>query len=113
MKKIISITLSLFLIIANLSTIVFADDENQAANVELRGIVADEQNGFIVAAPILLEDAQGQKFNATTDEKGRYKFTNLKPGIYTLTVEIDGFAKFVQRNVVVAPLAHRMVDIVF
>jgi hypothetical protein len=97
MKKIISITLSLFLIVANISTIAFADDEPQTGNIELRGVVADEQNAFIVAAPVVLEDAQGQKFTATTDEKGRYRIANLKPGIYTLTVEIDGFAKFTQQ----------------
>jgi hypothetical protein len=97
MKKIISITLSLFLIVANISTIAFADDEPQSGNIELRGIVADEQNAYIVAAPVVIEDAQGQKFTATTDEKGRYKIANLKPGIYTLTVEIDGFAKFTQQ----------------
>lgn len=97
MKKIISITLSLFLLVANISTIAFADDEPQTGNIELRGVVADEQNAFIVAAPVVVEDAQGQKFTATTDEKGRYKFNSLKPGIYTLTVEIDGFAKFTQQ----------------
>jgi hypothetical protein len=97
MKKIISITLSLFLIVANISSIALADDESQAGNIELRGIVTDEQNAFIVAAPVIIEDAQGQKVTATTDEKGRYRFANLKPGIYTLIVEIDGFAKFTQQ----------------
>ena len=97
MKKFISILLSLFLIIANVSTIALANDEDQNVNsVELRGIVTDEQNAFIVAAPVVVEDAQGQKFTATTDEKGRYKISGLKPGIYTLIVELDGFAKFTE-----------------
>jgi hypothetical protein len=98
MKKIISLSLTLFLIVANLATITLANDEGQNVNsVELRGIVTDEQNAFIVAAPIVVEDAQGQKFTATTDEKGRYKITGLKPGIYTITVELDGFAKFTEQ----------------
>src|SRR5215216_6194623 len=98
MKKFISIWLSLFLIVANVSTVALANDEDQNVNsVEIRGIITDEQNAFIVAAPVVVEDAQGQKFTATTDEKGRYKIANLKPGIYTLTVELDGFAKFIQQ----------------
>jgi hypothetical protein len=98
MKKFISLWLSLFLIIANISTIALANDEDQNVNsVEIRGIITDEQNAFIVAAPVVLEDAQGQKFTATTDEKGRYKISGLKPGIYTLTVELDGFAKFTEQ----------------
>ncbi len=98
MKKFISISLTLFLIVANFSTIALANDEDQNVNsVELRGIITDEQNAFIVAAPVVVEDAQGQKFTTTTDEKGRYKITNLKPGIYTLTVELDGFAKFTEQ----------------
>jgi hypothetical protein len=98
MKKFISIWLALFLTVANVSTIALANDEDQNVNsVELRGIVTDEQNAFIVAAPVVLEDAQGQKFTATTDEKGHYKITGLKPGIYTLTVELDGFGKFTEQ----------------
>jgi hypothetical protein len=97
MKKIIAISLTLFLLLANLSTIALAKDEDQVGTVEVHGVVADEQNAFIVAAPIDLVNAQGEKVTATTDEKGRYKFAGLKPGIYTMTVELDGFAKFVQQ----------------
>jgi hypothetical protein len=97
MKKFIATTLSLFLLLASLTPVAFAEDEEQSGTVELRGIVTDEQNAFIVAAPVVLTDTQGKQFTATTDEKGRYKISGLKPGVYTLTVELDGFAKFTQQ----------------
>ncbi|MBI3651850.1 MAG: TonB-dependent receptor [Acidobacteria bacterium] len=96
MKQRIAMTLSLLLLLANFSPLALARNEEQSGTVEVHGIVTDEQNAFIVAAPVVLEDAQGKKFNVTTDDKGRYKISGLKPGIYTLTVEVEGFAKFVQ-----------------
>jgi hypothetical protein len=98
MKKFIATTLSLFLLLANLSVVAFAEDEAQGGNIELHGIVTDEQNAFIVAAPVVLADTQGKQLaTSTTDEKGRYKIGGLKPGLYILTVELDGFAKFIQQ----------------
>src|ERR1044072_5856736 len=100
MKKFIAITLILFLSLINLSTTAMAyDDEGmtQSTNsTELHGVVTDEQNAFLVAVTVVLENAQGEKKETTTDEKGRYHFTNIKPGLYTLSVELEGFAKFAQ-----------------
>jgi hypothetical protein len=64
--------------------------------IELRGTVIDETNAYIAAAPLTLEDAQGIKLTAVADDRGRYRF-NVKPGIYSLTVEVEGFAKFIEQ----------------
>src|SRR5215813_12509326 len=101
MKKFTAITLILFLALINFSSLAVArdgDSNDQNTNaVELRGIVTDEQNAYMVAVPVTLTDAEGKTQTATTDDKGRYRFTGLKPGTYTLTVEVEGFAKFVQQ----------------
>src|SRR5215510_13129784 len=101
MKRFTAITLILFLTLINFSSLVLArdgDSNDQNTNsTELHGIVTDEQNAYMVAVPVTLTDAQGQTKTTTTDDKGRYRFTNLKPGTYTLTVEVEGFAKFNQQ----------------
>ncbi|MEW6127638.1 MAG: carboxypeptidase regulatory-like domain-containing protein [Acidobacteriota bacterium] len=101
MKKIITITLTILLLIANISPIAQAydgDGETQSVNnSEIHGVVTDEQNAFLVAVTVTLENAQGEKVaTTTTDEKGRYRFNNIKPGIYRVSVELEGFAKFIQ-----------------
>jgi hypothetical protein len=95
MKKSISVSLTVLLLILSC----FAAGESAVASaqalIELRGTVIDETNAYIPAAPLLLDDGQGQKYTATADDHGRYRFA-VKPGQYTLTVEVEGFAKFTQ-----------------
>jgi len=64
--------------------------------IELRGTVIDETNAYIAAAPLTLQSENGQKYNAVADDHGRYRFT-VKPGAYTLTVEVEGFGKFTEQ----------------
>jgi hypothetical protein len=89
MKKTIAATLTLLLVLANFSAVAYA----QGA-LELRGTVLDETRAYIPAVQVVLEDGQGKKYTAQTDEMGRYRFAGLKPGLYTITVETEGFAKF-------------------
>ncbi|HVG19498.1 MAG TPA: TonB-dependent receptor [Blastocatellia bacterium] len=96
MKKTIPITLSLLLLLANAGTIIRAEAAGPQAAVELRGTVIDETNAYIPAARVALDDGQGHKYDAQTDEHGRYRFS-VRPGLYTLTVEVEGFAKFVEQ----------------
>ena len=95
MKRTTAIFLSSLLVLANLLSIAGGAAFAQGL-VELRGTVIDETNAYIAAAPITLEDSQGIKLTTVADERGRYRF-NVKPGIYTLTVEVEGFAKFVEQ----------------
>ena len=96
MKRIIAISLSSLLLIANLFGLVGPGAAYAQGLIELRGTVIDETNAYITAAPLTLEDAQGKKYTTVADDHGRYRFT-VKPGEYTLTVEVDGFAKFTQQ----------------
>lgn len=92
MKKNIAIALSLLMLFAN--TAALAGDTGTQSALELRGTVVDETRAYLPAVPVTLDDGKGNKYTSQTDEKGQYRFTGVKPGIYTLTVEVEGFAKF-------------------
>jgi Carboxypeptidase regulatory-like domain len=58
------------------------------------GLVTDSTNAAIPGADVTLTDL-GTKISqkATTNDSGRYIFTNVDPGTYSLTVTRQGFAK--------------------
>lgn len=95
MKKTISISLSLLILTIGLSGLAGPATAQAQSLIELRGTVIDETNAYITAAPLTLDDGKGQKYNTIADDHGRYRFM-VKPGTYTLTVEVEGFAKFSQ-----------------
>ncbi|HEX8749053.1 MAG TPA: carboxypeptidase regulatory-like domain-containing protein, partial [Pyrinomonadaceae bacterium] len=66
----------------------------QQSTATLRGTVADEFGGLIVGATVTVADASGVQKQATTDEEGRYSFSALAPGRYTLNVSAPGFASY-------------------
>lgn len=96
MKRIIALTLTLLLMIMNIGVAAFADEAEPQATIELRGTVVDETNAYIQAAPVTLDDGKGNKYTAQSDDRGRYHFL-VKPGVYTLTVEVEGFAGFTEQ----------------
>jgi hypothetical protein len=74
----------------------------QQSSATLRGQVADELGGIIIGATVTATDASGVKKTATTDEQGRYVFSALAPGRYTVTVNQPGFAAYQNAGVEVA-----------
>jgi hypothetical protein len=96
MKKPICVWLAAVLLILNSFALVGSGVAHAQALIELRGTVVDETNAYIPAAALSLDDGKGQKYSATADDHGRYRFA-VKPGEYTLTVEVEGFAKFAQQ----------------
>ena len=64
----------------------------QQSTATLRGTVSDEFGGLIVGATVTVADASGVQKQATTDEEGRYSFSALAPGRYTMNVSAPGFA---------------------
>jgi carboxypeptidase family protein/TonB-dependent receptor-like protein len=93
MKRTIAISLCSLLLVVNLFGLAAPRSAYAQGMIELRGTVIDETNAYLAAAPLTLDDGKGQKYTAVADDHGRYRFT-VKPGIYTLTVEVEGFAKF-------------------
>ncbi|MFY9574273.1 MAG: carboxypeptidase-like regulatory domain-containing protein, partial [Blastocatellia bacterium] len=92
MKRTIAISLSLLLFTVNFFWLAAPRAAYAQALIELRGTVIDETNAYLAAAPITLDDGKGQKYTAVADDHGRYRF-NVRPGVYTITVEVEGFAK--------------------
>jgi len=99
-----SLTLFLVLIVGGSS--VFAQIANstrpEAAGASIDGLitVADQQ-GQADAVPgvlVRLADASSapEPLSATTDAEGRYRFTQLSPGTYTIEVRLDGFQPFTE-----------------
>ncbi|HEX8180510.1 MAG TPA: TonB-dependent receptor [Pyrinomonadaceae bacterium] len=68
----------------------------------VQGTVTDQSGGIIVGATLTLTNKETNKVQtATTSDDGFYRFTNLPPGRYTLTVDQSGFNKKTLENLVV------------
>ena len=67
----------------------------------IAGAVADDTGGVLpgvaveAASPVLIEGAR----LAITDARGRYAFTALRPGVYTVTFTLTGFTTVVREGV--------------
>ncbi len=56
------------------------------------GVVSDPTGAVIAGADVTLVDAEkGFTFTAKTDDKGRYLFRSVSPGVYNLSVKATGF----------------------
>src|SRR5690348_2568997 len=64
------------------------------AQATIAGVVTDNSGGVLpgvtveAASPVLIEKVR----TATTDSNGRYRIENLRPGEYTVTFTLTGFA---------------------
>jgi hypothetical protein len=63
----------------------------QSSTGTLRGQVQDVLGGLVVGGTLTVTDAAGVSRTATTDDEGRYAFTGLPPGRYTVRAEASGF----------------------
>ena len=71
----------------------------QTGTTSLHGTVTDKSGATIGDAKITLSDSkQGFERETTSGKAGEYEFQALPPGTYVLTVELQGFRKFEQRN---------------
>ncbi len=65
------------------------------ASAQLSGIVTDPKGGVVANAKVtLVGKAKNFERSTVTDTEGQYQFLLVPPGVYTLTVEGAGFAKF-------------------
>jgi hypothetical protein len=66
----------------------------------LSGNITDPSGAIVPGAKVTLVDQQkGYEFASKSDNGGRYVFTTLSPGLYTVTAELEGFEKTVRTNV--------------
>jgi hypothetical protein len=83
----------LLLFFLSVSVVIWA----QSYTASVRGIVTDPTQALVPLASVTITDVERNlRYNATTDEAGRYMLTALPPGRYTLTVEASGFQTHTQ-----------------
>jgi len=71
----------------------------QTGTTSLRGTVTDETGAVIVGANVKISNSQTNFERSTTSgSTGQYEFLALPPSVYTLTVDKEGFRKYVQTN---------------
>ncbi len=73
----------------------------QVVGASLSGIVTDPAGAYIVNSQITAENQETGIGSATqSSSSGSYSFSNLQPGRYNITVQLNGFAKQISKDVV-------------
>ncbi|MBM3796064.1 MAG: carboxypeptidase regulatory-like domain-containing protein [Acidobacteria bacterium] len=69
---------------------------------KVQGVVTDGSAAVVAGASATLSnDNTGTTAQQMTSQTGQYLFDFVLPGTYTVTVELQGFKKFVQKNILV------------
>ena len=71
----------------------FAASAAAAQTASLRGQVADSSGAIVPGAAIVLSNARGQTFTATSASDGSYSYTGLLPGAYQLQASAANLAQ--------------------
>ncbi len=79
-----------------LATMAFA----QIPSGSITGTVKDEQGGVLPGVSVTLQGVDATR-TLTSDERGEFRFFNLAPGPYKVTVSFPGFTSTVRENVTV------------
>jgi hypothetical protein len=84
----------------------------QDSRGRVQGTVADSSQAIVVGAKILLTNEKtGITALKESTTNGHYLFDYVDPGTYTISVQHEGFSRFVQRNVIVQVRGDVTVDI--
>jgi hypothetical protein len=70
-----------------------------AALATIKGTVADPDSAVIPGATVTLTSASGRAVIVTSQSDGTYVFQGVRPGVYSLTVTMQGFASFVRQGI--------------
>jgi hypothetical protein len=97
-----------FLILAALPHLLRA----QAGSGELTGEVRDPSAGVVAGAQVTLTQIDtNETFSTATSAGGIYAFSSLKPGLYQLAVQTQGFKKFIRQQIRVQVAERLRVDV--
>jgi hypothetical protein len=89
----------LVLLCAATSSLVFAQSTTDGA---IGGTVSDPHKALVPNATVTVRStATNREDKATTDDGGGFRIVQLRPGLYLVTVNAQGFATYKQENVVV------------
>ena len=65
----------------------------------IKGSLLDASGAVIPAVAVTLTNGSGTAQETTADEKGEFSFAGLAPGIYTVSVTLQGFEPFKSANI--------------
>ena len=75
----------------------------QVGQAEMTGEVRDPSGAVVPSCKVLVTEVRTNlSYSSTTGPGGVYAFGHLKPGAYTLTVEAQGFKRFVREGIQLA-----------
>ncbi len=78
-----------------------AQAQTEAFSASLTGVVHDVSEAAIAGAKVTVANPEkGISRGFTTDSQGRYSFTLLPPGTYSLLIEATGFSTFQEEGIV-------------
>src|SRR5688500_1891495 len=78
----------------------------------LTGTITDQQSAVVAGATVTLTSAvAGADRTAVTDAKGNFDFQSLLPGVYSISVEAQGFKRAVARDIVVSVAQNTQVTV--
>ncbi len=103
MKKICLLLLALVTMVVPVATA-------QVQSGSVSGVIQDQQGAVLPGVTVTLTGSD-RTLTFVTAQDGRYRFLNVPPGTYKVTVEMQGFSTLVRDNVVVTVGAN--VDVPF
>jgi hypothetical protein len=72
----------------------------QSTSGVISGAITDENQGVITNATVVVRNVgTNESRTATTNSEGRYRFPNLSIGMYEVTIQAGGFAKYVRTGI--------------
>src|SRR4051812_35449560 len=75
----------------------------QTVSSSITGTVLDPANAVVPNAAVTLTDENtGSVRTGTTDSSGLFRFLNVSPGRYTISVEVTGFKSMSQSQISVS-----------
>ena len=92
----------IFLIVFALALLALSAPPGKAQNFRgrIQGVVTDQSSGIVPNATVtLINVATNVRTVRQTSGTGLYVFDNMDPGTYSVAVEMAGFSKFIQENI--------------
>ena len=75
----------------------------QTVSSSLEGIVVDPADAAVANAPVVLTNSDTKATRtANTDNTGTYRFLQVDPGTYSITVKANGFKSGTETGIIVA-----------
>ena len=103
MRELISLTCAVVLAACLLLAGRVAHAQGVGVSGTVSGTVSDPTGAVIPKGTVTAEDAtRGIRITASIDGNGVYRFTNLPPGTYDFTAQIQGFQSQVQKGIAIS-----------